>query len=146
MDPPQDVASYRRRRPSSLTCCRLSNCRSSDHGRRHWDGQLRRSAFCTPSFGKYIYCHLAPGGVAAGQSAPPYGHHRGHSHSAARRDFERQASRPLDERLDKLFTMTKLNGRKPAAMLAAMLEVCPLGEKNSSHLYITMSTVFDIKH
>jgi hypothetical protein len=93
-----------------------------------------------------MYCHLAAGGVAAGQSAPPYGHHRGHSHSAARRDFEGQASRPLDERLDKLFTMTKMSGRKPAAMLAAMLEVCPRREKNSSHLYKTMIIVFDIKH
>jgi hypothetical protein len=92
--------------------------------------------------------HVLPsgGGVAAGQGAPCYGHHRGHSHSAARRDFEGQASRPLDERLDKLFTMTKMIGRKPAAMLAAMLEVCPRREKNSSHLYKTMIIVFDIKH
>jgi hypothetical protein len=29
------------------------------------------------------------------------------------------------ERLDKLFTMPDLGGRKPSAMLAAMLEVCP---------------------
>jgi hypothetical protein len=35
------------------------------------------------------------------------------------------------ERLDKLFTMLELGGRKPSAMLAAMLEVCPRGEENT---------------
>jgi hypothetical protein len=36
------------------------------------------------------------------------------------------------ERLDKLFTMPDLGGRKLSAMLAAMLEVCPRGEEWTS--------------
>ncbi len=35
------------------------------------------------------------------------------------------------ERLDQLFTMPGLGGRKPSAMLAAMLELCPRGEENT---------------
>jgi hypothetical protein len=35
------------------------------------------------------------------------------------------------ERLERLFTMPELGGRKPSAMLAAMLEVCPRGEENT---------------
>jgi hypothetical protein len=35
------------------------------------------------------------------------------------------------EKLDKLFTMPDLGGRKPSAMLATMLEVCPHGEERS---------------
>jgi hypothetical protein len=33
------------------------------------------------------------------------------------------------ERLEKLFTMPELGSRKPSAMLAAMLEVCPLRKR-----------------
>ncbi len=35
------------------------------------------------------------------------------------------------ERLDKLFTMPDLGGRKPSAILAAMLEVCPHREEKT---------------
>jgi hypothetical protein len=56
----------------------------------------------------------------------------------AQRPQETLKDRPLShiklselERLDKLFTMPDLGGRKPSVILAAMLEVCPHREEKT---------------